>query len=86
MPDNCVGHGDSGVKGRYMARALIGYIGTGSDQALSLEVVRLRRRIQELEGELADLRARYQPVLDRALDLELHRLSEGSEPAEPALA
>ena len=64
-----------------MARALMGYIGNGSEQALSLEVVRLRRRVQQLEAELADLRPNDQPVIDPALDLELHRLAEGAEPA-----
>jgi len=59
----------------------MGYIGSGSDQALSLEVVRLRRRVQELEEELADLRPSDHPVLDPALDLELHRLAEGTHPA-----
>jgi hypothetical protein len=59
----------------------MGYIGNGSEQALSLEVVRLRRRVQQLEAELADLRPNDQPVIDPALDLELHRLAEGAEPA-----
>jgi hypothetical protein len=60
-----------------MARALMGYIGNGSDQALSLEVARLRRRVQELEAELAEVRAHERS----AFDLELHRLAERSEPA-----
>lgn len=64
-----------------MARALLGYIGNGSEQALSLEIVRLRRKVQELEGELADLRSTHRTVLDPALDLELHRLAENAEPA-----
>jgi hypothetical protein len=61
-----------------MARALLGYVGSASDQTLSLEVVRLRRRVQELEHEIAELRATPQ---DPALDLELHRMAEGAEPA-----
>jgi hypothetical protein len=64
-----------------MARALLGYVGSASDQTLSFEVVRLRRRVQELETEIAQLRAAHQQEVDPALDLELHRLAEGAEPA-----
>ncbi len=64
-----------------MARALLGYVGSGSEQALSFEVVRLRRRVAELEAELADLRSTDRTVLDPSLDLELHRLAEGTAPA-----
>jgi hypothetical protein len=64
-----------------MARALLGYVGSASEQTLSLEVVRLRRRVQELEHEIAELRATPRPALDPTLDLELHRLAEGAEPA-----
>ena len=63
-----------------MARALLGYVGSASEQTLSLEVVRLRRRVQELEHEIAELRAPQQ-ALDPTLDLELHRMAEGAEPA-----
>lgn len=63
-----------------MARALLGYVGSAPEQTLSLEVVRLRRRVQELEHELAKLRSPQQEM-DPALDLELHRLAEGAEPA-----
>ncbi len=63
-----------------MARALLGYLGTGSEQALTLEVVRLRRRVQELEAEVADLRAHSDAVLDPSIELELH-LAEASQPA-----
>jgi hypothetical protein len=65
------------AKGRYMARALVGYIGSGSEHALSLEVLRLRRRVAELENELADLRTSSNPVLE----LELHELAETAHPA-----
>jgi hypothetical protein len=75
-----IGHRRCGVKGRYMARALLGYVGSASEQTLSLEVVRLRRRVQELEHEIAELRAPQQE-LDPVLDLELHRMAEGAEPA-----
>jgi hypothetical protein len=64
-----------------MARALLGYVGSASEQTLSLEVVRLRRRVQELEHEIAELRAAPQQTMDPALDLELHRLAENAEPA-----
>ncbi len=64
-----------------MARALLGYVGSASEQTLSLEVIRLRRRVQELETEVAELRSSNQQELDPALDLELHRLAEGAEPA-----
>jgi hypothetical protein len=69
------------VKGRYMARALLGYVGSASEQTLTLEVVRLRRRVQELETEVAELRDTRQQEVDPALDLELHRLAEGAQPA-----
>ena len=59
-----------------MARALLGYVGS-TDQSLSYEVARLRRRVAELEAELAEIRA-----ADRArLDLELHRIADVSHPA-----
>jgi hypothetical protein len=58
-----------------MARALLGYVGTGIDQQLSLEVVRLRRRVTELENELAELRASHRAELE----LELHQFSEDAQ-------
>ena len=64
-----------------MARALLGYVGSASEQTLSLEVARLRRRVQELETQVAELRATRQQEIDPALDLELHRLAEGAAPA-----
>ena len=64
-------------KVRYMARALLGHIGTQQDQLLALEVARLRRRVRELEDEVASLR----PSTETAeLDLELHRIAEVAEP------
>jgi hypothetical protein len=60
-----------------MARALVGYVGTNNDLVLSFEVMRLRRRVAELESEVTELRRH-----DRAeLDLELHRISQAAEPA-----
>lgn len=61
-----------------MARALLGYVGNSNEQALVLEVARLRRRVDELETQLSELRASTQVV---ALDLELHRIAEAAEPA-----
>ena len=60
-----------------MARALVGYVGTSNQQVLSFEVARLRRRIAELESELAELREGHRAELD----LELHRFAEAAEPA-----
>jgi hypothetical protein len=74
-------HRRCGVKGRYMARALLGYVGSASEQTLTLEVVRLRRRVEELETEVAELRSTHRQELDPALDMELHRLAEGAAPA-----
>jgi hypothetical protein len=60
-----------------MARALLGHVGMPNDTTLAYEVIRLRRRIAELEGELENLRA------DRAavLDIELHHIAGANEPA-----
>lgn len=60
-----------------MARALMGHVGTPNDQLLAYEVARLRRRVAELETQLAELREHR----TESLDLELHRLAETSEPA-----
>jgi hypothetical protein len=63
------------LKGRHMARALIGYVGISNDRILASEVARLRRRVTELEAELADQRASHRAELD----LELHRIAEAAE-------
>jgi cell division protein FtsB len=60
-----------------MARALLGYVGNSSEQALAMEIARLRRRVTELETEIADLRNTNHADLDR----ELHRFAEAAEPA-----
>jgi hypothetical protein len=65
------------VKGRHMARALLGYVGNSSDQVLAMEVARLRRRVAELESELAELRATDHAVMD----IELHQIAEVAAPA-----
>jgi cell division protein FtsB len=59
-----------------MARALLGYVSTGTDQILVAEVARLRRRITELEREVAELRDHKQVDLD----LELHDIAQAAEP------
>ncbi|HEY2272040.1 MAG TPA: hypothetical protein VGH30_04655 [Jatrophihabitantaceae bacterium] len=55
-----------------MARALVGYVGTNNEQVLAFEVTRLRRRVTELENELAEARSEQHAELD----LELHRMVE----------
>ena len=61
-----------------MARALMGHVGTNGDLALAYEVARLRRRVSELETELAQLR---KDTTKTELDLELHRIAQTAEPA-----
>jgi hypothetical protein len=65
-----------------MARALLGYVGNNSnnEQVLAMQVARLRRRVAELEGELAQLRESRHAELDRELH-ELHSIAEVAEPA-----
>jgi hypothetical protein len=58
-----------------MARALVGYVGSSNnEQVLAAEVARLRRRVSELESELADVRERQHAEID----LDLQRLSAAS--------
>ena len=59
-----------------MARALLGYVSTGMDHTLAAEVARLRRRIAQLESEVAELRDHKQVDLD----LELHDIAQDAEP------
>jgi hypothetical protein len=40
-----------------MAKALLGHVGVGPDLRLAAEVRRLRAKVAELEGELAEARA-----------------------------
>lgn len=60
-----------------MARALMGHVGSPGEQVLAFEVARLRRRVTELEAEVARLREQR----TSELDLELHRIAEVVEPA-----
>ena len=62
-----------------MARALMGHIGTSNEHVLAFEITRLRRRVAELEAELAEQRAQRTEGLDLR-DLELHHLAETAEP------
>jgi uncharacterized small protein (DUF1192 family) len=61
-----------------MARALLGHVGSPGEQALAYEVARLRRRVGELEAEVARLSEQ------RTIDLELNRIAEDT--TAPALA
>jgi hypothetical protein len=63
-----------------MARALLGYVGNPAESVLALEVVRLRRRVTELEAELADLRA-ADHAASSVLELELHQIAAEGAPA-----
>jgi predicted nucleic acid-binding Zn-ribbon protein len=64
----------------------MGHVGMPNEQVLAYEVSRLRRRIQELEAELADARALHDAPPEHAaassaeLDLELHRIAEAGSP------
>jgi hypothetical protein len=64
------------MKGRHMARALLGHVGSPGEQALAFEVARLRRRVAELQEEVTRLREST-----AVLDLELHHIAETAEPA-----
>ena len=68
------------LKGRHMARALLGYVGNSNEQVLRLEVARLRNKVSELEAQLAEARVPADGELDLD-DLELHRMAEVAEPA-----
>jgi 50S ribosomal subunit-associated GTPase HflX len=61
-----------------MARALLGHVGSPGEQALAYEVARLRRRVRELEAEIARLSEQ------RTIELELNRIAEDT--TQPALA
>ena len=58
-----------------MAKALLGHVGFGADAHLVSELRRLRRRVQDLELEVARLRAAHESLARRASDEELLQLS-----------
>lgn len=60
------------VKGRHMARALMGHLPTAADRYLVEEVARLRGRVRDLESELATLRTAHESA--QLLD-ELNRIT-----------
>lgn len=67
-----------------MARALMGHVGSSNETVLAYEVARLRRRVAELEAELATARDREHAagtLEAETLEIELHRLAESPEPA-----
>lgn len=65
-----------------MAKALFGHVGIGADLRLVDEVRRLRRRVAELEGELARSNAaRDALVASVHVDDDLRLLTFDDEPA-----
>lgn len=48
-----------------MAKALLGHVGAANDARLVVEVQRLRRRVRDLEDELARSRAVQDLLVDR---------------------
>jgi hypothetical protein len=64
-----------------MARALMGHVGPVRNDVLAAEIVRLRRRVSELEAEVARLRETHDANLDSHIDSELHQIAGSAEPA-----
>lgn len=64
-----------------MAKALFGHVGVSGDSRLIAEVTRLRRRVRDLEDELARSRA-----MDDAINEALLTQSDVEELREPVLA
>jgi hypothetical protein len=58
----------------------MGHVGSPGEAQLAFEVARLRRRVNELEDEVARLRTQVSAT-NAELDLELHRMAEAAEPA-----
>ena len=65
-----------------MAKALLGHVGIGADLRLVDEVRRLRRRVSELEAELARAAATHEAfVASVTVDDDLRLLTFDDEPA-----
>jgi hypothetical protein len=73
-----------------MAKALLGHVGVGSDARLQTEVLRLRRRVRDLEDELARSRAVQDLLVDPTASVVLAESTSSAdlheELREPALA
>jgi hypothetical protein len=60
-----------------MARALLGHLPTAADPLLLAEIAKLRRRVADLEAQVAELRSHpSDPVSDVALHAELHAMTQ----------
>lgn len=65
-----------------MAKALFGHVGIGNDLRLAAEVRRLRGRVQQLESELARVRAANDALVATVhVDDDLRLLTLDDEPA-----
>jgi len=62
-----------------MAKALYGHL--AADPALAAEVRRLRRRVSELEADLARLRAEHEVLVPLVTDDEIIALAPQAQPA-----
>jgi len=58
-----------------MAKALLGHVGVGPDLRLVDQASRLRRRVAELEGEVARLRSDNDRLAAALFDSDSERLS-----------
>ena len=69
-----------------MARALVGHLGSTPNTILLVELTALRRRVRELEDELAAAKAApglnggLDAGLPADLDIELHRITAEADP------
>ena len=65
-----------------MAKALFGHVGLAADHRLVDEVRRLRRRVSELEGELARVTAGHEAFMASVtVDDDIRMLTLDDEPA-----